>query len=222
MKGTDKSQSRMGAVFSWLEQLAPMKRALLAAVIVAVVAGAFAWLVYLPQSREINKIELDLAAKQKELNVLKAKAAQIEQFKQEMADAEDKFKIAMAKLPEKNEIPALLSGISRHGHEAGMEFLLFEPKGEVYKDFYAEIPVLIKVIGNYHQVGRFFEMVAGLPRIVNIRDITIGHPKEGEPLTTACTAVTYKFVEPPPDTVKEGDKASAAGKLKEQQQNKKP
>ena len=212
----------MGALFSFLEQLAPVKLALLAAGIMGLFAGLFAWLVYLPQTKVIEKIEKDLSAKQAQLNVLKTKAAQIDQFKKEMSESEDKFKIAMAKLPDKNEIPALLSGISRFGHEAGMEFLLFEPKGEVYKDFYAEIPVLIKAIGSYHQVGQFFEMVANLPRIVNIRDITISYPKEGEPLTTACTAVTYKFVEPPPDQTKANEKVSAVDKLKKQPEVKKP
>jgi type IV pilus assembly protein PilO len=92
-----------------------------------------------------------------------------------------------------------LSGISEAGKDAGLEFVLFEPKNEKRKEFYAEIPVDIDVTGNYHQVATFFDKVANLPRIVNIRNIkmvpTKGNLGGGKALKTTCQAVTYKFIE---------------------------
>ena len=75
------------------------------------------------------------------------------------------------------------------------DFILFQPKPEVKMDFYAEIPVAINVTGDYHGVATFFESVAELNRIVNIRDINIAPEKDSTSLTTTCTAVTYKFIE---------------------------
>jgi type IV pilus assembly protein PilO len=102
----------------------------------------------------------------------------------------------MRALPEKEEIPTLLTGISKAGKDSGLNFVLFQPKPDVEKEFYAEIPVAMKVRGDYHGVATFFESVAGLNRIVNIRDITITPDKDSSNLSTTCTAVTYKFIEP--------------------------
>jgi type IV pilus assembly protein PilO len=90
-----------------------------------------------------------------------------------MQDAEEQFKIVMRALPEKEEIPTLLTGISKAGKSSGLNFILFQPMPEVKKDFYAEIPVAMEVTGDYHGVAMFFENVAGLNRIVNIRNISM-------------------------------------------------
>ncbi|MBW2742582.1 MAG: type 4a pilus biogenesis protein PilO [Deltaproteobacteria bacterium] len=129
-----------------------------------------------------------------------------------MKSAEAKYKIAMKALPDKKEIPSLLTGISEAGKEAGLEFLLFQPESEINKDFYAEIPVSIKVAGNYHNVGLFFDNVSRLYRIVNnvglffdnvsrlyrivnVKNIVMTTPRDGDRLNSSCTAVTYRFVE---------------------------
>ena len=105
----------------------------------------------------------------------------------------------MKALPEKKEIPNLLASISSSGQDSGLEFALFEPKPENNKDFYAEIPVAVKVSGSYHNVASFFDKVSRLPRIVNIDNISITAQKqtkkEGLSLSTSCTAITYRFIE---------------------------
>jgi type IV pilus assembly protein PilO len=117
-----------------------------------------------------------------------------------MKEAEAQFKLAMKKLPEKEEIPSLLTSISDSGQQVGLDFLLFEPKPERAKEFYAEIPVAMSIMADYHNLAIFFDQVARLSRIVNIRDIRIGHTKskDSNELSTRCTAVTYKFIETPP------------------------
>jgi type IV pilus assembly protein PilO len=118
-------------------------------------------------------------------------------YRKKMQDAEEQFKIVMRALPEKEEIPTLLTGISKAGKSSGLTFILFKPMPEVKKDFYAEIPVAMEVIGDYHGVAMFFENVAGLNRIVNIRNISMTPAdKQAKTLRTKCTAVTYKFIEP--------------------------
>ena len=124
------------------------------------------------------------------------KAGQLASYKKKMEEAKVQFQIVKKTLPEEKDIPALLRSISQAGRDAGMEFILFQPKGEVNKKFYAEIPVAINVTGSYHNLALFFDKVANLSRIVNIRDINLNtsSAKTGE-LRTTCTAVTYRFIE---------------------------
>ena len=111
----------------------------------------------------------------------------------------------MKSLPEKEEISSLLTGVSQSGQQSGLDFLLFQPQADVNKNFYAEIPVSIRVRGGYHNVAQFFDKVANLSRIVNIRNIQISRDKTGA-LTTSCEAVTYKFIESTPESDAPNDK----------------
>ncbi len=122
-----------------------------------------------------------------------------------MKAAEEQFKLVTRQLPEKEEIPSLLASISQSGKDSGLNFMLFQPKPEINKEFYAEIPVAMKVTGSYHSVATFFEKVSKLSRIVNITNIRITPDEKSKTLTTSCTAVTYKFIEV-------GDKANKKSK----------
>jgi type IV pilus assembly protein PilO len=122
-------------------------------------------------------------------------ASQLQKYKKEMKEAEDEFKIAMHALPERKEIPTLLSSVSQSGQDSGLEFLLFKPNPDRKVDFYAEIPVAIKVNGGYHNLALFFDRVSRLSRIVNIRDIEIQAAGRPGDLSAQCTAVTYRFLE---------------------------
>ena len=136
---------------------------------------------------------------EKKLATAKVNAAELGKFQAKMQEAEAQFKIAMRALPENQEIPSLLTSVSKSGQDVGLEFLLFEPKPETRQEFYAEIPVAMSLRGDYHNLAVFFDKVARLSRIVNINNITVTPGKDGRELNTACTAVTYKFVEPPPE-----------------------
>lgn len=125
-------------------------------------------------------------------------ARNLPKFRAQVEKLDIDLKRALAQLPNKKEIPSLLTNISNMGREAGLKFLLFRPKGEKLKEFYAEVPVEITVTGSYHQVATFFDKVGRLPRIVKIFDINIDEPREEEEgieLTTSCVATTYRFVE---------------------------
>jgi len=161
--------------------------------------GPFVYFSYLPKVKKIDELKKKQKTLETRLVKAKAKAKQLKHFRDKLKKAQTEFTIAVKKLPEKKEIPSLLSSVSRSGHDAGLEFLLFEPKAELTKDFYAEIPVSIIVTGNYHKTALFFDKVARLHRIVNIDDIKMTATKESGELKILCTAVTYRFVETKPE-----------------------
>jgi type IV pilus assembly protein PilO len=172
---------------------------------------AWGYLSAYPRYTHNAQLRDELEQLEKQVEAAQVLAKQHGRFKKEMAEAEDEFRLARAALPDKQEIPSLLTGITRAGHQVGLEFLLFEPKSEISKDFYAEIPVSITVTGDYHRVAMFFDHVSNLSRIVNIRDIKMLPQKDSTRLTTTCTAVTYKFVEEKPQPAKKADKAKKSG-----------
>jgi len=195
-KGKAVSIEKANPVFEKIEQLSKVQRIAIWAGVLILLIGAFVYFSFLPKIKQIDKLKARLTKIEKELEVAKKNARQLNEFRKKMQDAEEQFKIVMRALPEKEEIPTLLTGISKAGRDSGLNFILFQPKPEDQKDFYAEIPVDIKVTGDYHGVATFFESVAGLNRIVNIRNIGMAPDKESTNLMTTCTAVTYKFIEP--------------------------
>ncbi len=191
------------ALFEKIEQLSKTQKILIYAVCIVVAAAAFGYLSYYPSWQSISKLSKEEAQLQKKLARAKANARQIKAYRERIKQAEASFRMAMRALPEKQEIPSLLAGISRAGQRAGLEFTLFQPKAEVPREFYAELPLAIRVTGSYHQVATFFDKVSRLDRIVNIQDINMapvaakGKSLPGNELMTACTAVTYKFIDQP-------------------------
>jgi type IV pilus assembly protein PilO len=182
-------------LFEKVGNISKVHRILICVATFIVITGLFVYFLYLPKFENLNQLNSEYKSLEQRLASAKKRAAKLNKYREDMKLAEAKYKIAMKALPDKKEIPSLLTSISESGKEAGLEFLLFQPESEINKDFYAEIPVSIKVAGNYHNVGLFFDKVSRLPRIVNIKDIVIATPREGDMLNTSCTAVTYKFVE---------------------------
>ena len=125
-------------------------------------------------------------------------ARNLKKFKDEVKVLDTKLKFALAELPDKREIPELLSSVSSLARDAGLDVKLFRPSGEVYKDFYAEVPVSVSVEGNYHQVATFFDEVGGLSRIVNISEIAVNHPEASENevrVSASCLATTFRYLD---------------------------
>jgi type IV pilus assembly protein PilO len=176
-------------------KLSKLYRFLICFGILFVLFGPFFYFSYQPKINKIDELKTEQETLETSVVRAKAKARQLKHFQDKLEKAEAEFKTAVKKLPEKKEIPSLLSSISQSGRDAGLEFLLFEPRGEQTKEFYAEIPVSIIVEGDYHKTALFFDKVARLHRIVNIDDIKMIAAKESDELRTSCTAVTYRFVE---------------------------
>ncbi|MBW2621222.1 MAG: type 4a pilus biogenesis protein PilO [Deltaproteobacteria bacterium] len=180
-------------------KLSRLYRILICLGIFSMLIGPFVYFSYQPKVKKIDELKQEQETLKTRLVRAKAKARQLKHFQDKLKKAQTEFKIAVKKLPEKKEIPSLLLSISRSGRDAGLEFLLFEPRDERTKEFYAEIPVSIIVTGNYHKTALFFDKVARLHRIVNIDDIKMIATKGSGDLRTSCTAVTYRFVETKPN-----------------------
>ena len=153
----------------------------------------FAWLSYLPKNLQLRALQSDQKVLSAQLDLLKRKAERADETEQLARRVEAAFNHALQALPSSDEIPSLLASISDAGKAAGLEFLLFEPQPATDFTFYAEIPIKISVTGSFGGVGRFFESVANLPRVVNIDTITMALDPISGWLKVDCRAVTYKF-----------------------------
>jgi type IV pilus assembly protein PilO len=128
------------------------------------------------------------------------RAANLEAYRVQLAEMEKSFGAMLRQLPNKTEVPNLLVDISQTGLAAGLEEKLFQPQGENKKDFYAELPISIRLTGGYHEMGKFASGIAALPRIVTLHDIEIT-PATGKgvadpnELTLNVTAKTYRYLD---------------------------
>ena len=192
-----------------VENLSKAQRILISAALFIVILAVFIYFFYWPKFEKIASLKAQLTTIEAKLATAKRNAAGLKKFKAKMKEAEAQFNMAMKKLPEKEEIPSLLTAISDSGQAVGLDFLLFAPKAEKKKEFYAEIPVSMSLRGGYHNLAVFFDQVARLNRIVNIENIKMSRGKKGKnssassskKLTATCTAVTYKFIDEPPKKV---------------------
>ena len=198
MKKIKISFESLSPVFEKIEKISKAQRMIIYCGTITILIGAFVYFCCLPKHKTIDKLNQNYDKLEQQLALAKINAMQLGKFRNNMKKAEKDYRLVMKALPEKQEIPALLAGISQAGKLVGLEFLLFQPKAEIKKDFYAEIPVSIQVAGNYHNVGLFFDKVATLPRIVNIEEIKMIHLKGSGELITSCSAVTYKFIDEAP------------------------
>lgn len=180
----------------WVEARTKLQRILIYASAIVLLVGSFAYFAYLPKHKEIGKLESEYKNLAEKLDKAKKTAKQLNFYRTKMKAAEAQFNIVMKALPEKEEIPTLLNGISQAARDAGLDITKFQPNPEVAKEFYAEVPITINVSGDYHNVAIFFDKISKLPRIVTIEAVKLLPDKDGLTLSTSCTAVTYKFIEP--------------------------
>ncbi len=124
----------------------------------------------------------------------KALAINLEEYKRQMEEMGEQFGTLLRQLPNKTEVPNLLVDITQAGLGRGLDFVLFKPEKERPLDFYAELPVSIKVTGTYHELAEFVSDVAALPRIVTVDNLNITSDKGGR-LSMAATAKTYRYLE---------------------------
>jgi type IV pilus assembly protein PilO len=126
------------------------------------------------------------------------KAANLDAYKAQLAEMEQSFGAMLRKLPNKTEVPNLLTDISQQGSGAGLDQKLFQPSAQVNKDFYAELPIKMRLTGSYHAIGSFVSGIAALPRIVTLHDVEIAPVgKEGgvDQLQLDVTAKTYRYLD---------------------------
>lgn len=165
-------------------------------------AGAYYFFVWKSQ----HPLLLEARAREQELwntfDTKARKAANLSAYKAQLAEMEKSFGAMLRQLPNKTEVPNLLVDISQTGLASGLEEKLFQPRAESRQDFYAELPISIRLTGGYHEMGRFASGIAALPRIVTLHDIEItpsgqGRGSAADPgaLTLNVTAKTYRYLD---------------------------
>jgi type IV pilus assembly protein PilO len=180
---------------------APIKATIIV-VLCLVLAGVWYYLDTEAQLAELEtaeRVERDLRTtfeqKQK-------KAANLEEYKEQLSEIEKTFGDLLRQLPDKTQVPDLLVDVSQTGLASGLEFELFKPGAEIVKDFYAELPIEIQVNGTFSDFGVFVSGLASLPRIVTVHNIKITDNNSGTakkasklPLTMSALVKTYRYLE---------------------------
>lgn len=182
--------------FSNVGNWPPLAKAILVAVLVAAVVFAVFWFDTRHQQQQLEKLQKEEQTLKDTVKVKAARAASLDEYRQQLEEMRQSFGEMRRQLPSKTEVAALLVDISQTGLASGLEFELFQPQPEIVKDFYAELPIKIRVTGNYHEFGNFVSGVAALPRIVTLHDITL-QPKgtKSDELVMTATAKTYRYLD---------------------------
>lgn len=150
-----------------------------------------------------KKPEIDAARAQEQqllttLEQKARKAANLDAYKAQLAEMERSFGAMLRKLPNRTEVPNLLTDISQQGAGAGLDQKLFQPAPQNNKDFYAELPIKMRLTGSYHAIGAFVSGIAALPRIVTLHDLQItpaGKDTGTDQLQLDITAKTYRYLD---------------------------
>lgn len=165
-----------------------------------VLAGAmvvsFHYLYWAPLDAKIVELQGQLQSLDRTLKEQQAIANDLVTFQQNTRKLEEDLKIALRQLPREKEIPSLLRDIYTLGKKSGVEFKTFQPGGQVAKKLYAEVPIKLNFVGNFHEVAVFFDRIGKLSRIVNVSDLDLGGSQSkdtGTELNVNCTAMTFMF-----------------------------
>lgn len=180
--------------------------------IFAVIVGAGGLFDWRDQLEVLDKAQATEGKLKEEYTSKKARAVNLELYVQQLKDIEQSFGALLKQLPNKSEMDALLTDINQAGLGRGLQFELFKPAAqERMSDFYAELPINVKVTGSYHDMGAFASDVAQLPRIVTLNDVSIVNDKGT--LTMDAVAKTFRYLDEE-EIAKQRQKAKDATKAK--------
>lgn len=211
--------------FSTIGDWPPLAKGVLILFLCLILAGGWYWFISLDQldtlqfaETQETELKATFESRQRLAANLNTHREQLEQMQQYLADL-------LMQLPGSAEIAALLVDVSQTGLAAGLTFELFQPAGEITKNFYAELPIQIEVTGSYHELGTFVSGLAAMPRIVTIHDVAIANPDKNprgtvsvSDLSMRATVKTYRYLgdeEIKQEAAKAGGKAGQQGKAKQ-------
>ncbi|MDD5559839.1 type 4a pilus biogenesis protein PilO [Candidatus Methylomirabilis sp.] len=176
----------------------PLKQRVTLGVIFVILVGLVYWQLFLRSEWAArNEAQAELTRLRAEAERSRQIASQKPHLKQEIKLLEARLQRAVQQLPAEKEIPSLLKRVAGLGHETDLDVSLFKPGTPVAKEFYTEIPVQLKVVGTYHDLGLLFERLSRLERIVNVADLTIRPAikaqKAGPSIQAEFGVVTYTY-----------------------------
>ena len=180
-----------------LERSTAQKIAMLAVTVILMIALYYSFL-FGPRADELAKLADSVEIARNEKTVKTQKAANLSRLRQDLQRLDAELRKAIAQLPEKREIPELLSSISSKAQQSGLDVLLFRPRAESYQEFYAEVPVDITVKGHFYNTVNFFDEVGRMDRLVNIDNIGFKNPTvsgDNVVLETTSVATAFRFLD---------------------------
>ncbi len=183
-----------------IEQLARVPKTIRLAVVGALlvlISAGYWFFSYQPAQQELRALAVRAQELQRNLNNARSIANNVAGFEAEVAGLERDLDLALKQLPNKKQFEDLLQDISTAGKKVGVTIKSIDRDQEVPRDFYAEVPFKIEIEGEYHDLARFFEMVANLPRIVNMGSLDIKVAKESRKSTRLKVkglATTFRFL----------------------------
>jgi type IV pilus assembly protein PilO len=163
----------------------------------ALICVGYFFAFYQDSSLELDQLRGEEANLQRKLSEVRLIAGNIVAFETEIEGLEIKLKKALRQLPNEKQLEVLLTDISNLGKTAGVEIRSFQRKEEIFHDFYAEVPIAIQIDGEYHDIGKFFELLSKLKRIVNMGSLKIVIAKESVDSTrlkVTGIATTFRFI----------------------------
>lgn len=173
--------------------LAPRVALLVGILVLAMAAGW--WFLWSDQLAELEQREQEEVALKQQYLEKKKQAVNLDLYREQLAEIDRSFGALLKQLPNKSEIDALLIEVNQAGLGRGLQFDLFRPGGEQIKDFYAELPVAVKINGAYHDIGAFAADIAKLPRIVTLNNISIAPSKDAGVLSLDATTKTFRYLD---------------------------
>jgi len=168
-------------------------------VLVAAALAGYVYFLVMPMWEERDKLQANLQKLENDLDQKKRIAADRPKLEADIKALKAQLDAALVRLPEEKDIPRLLTQVNTLGQQNGLDFLLFRPGNPARKGFYAEVPIDMKVDGQYHSLGAFLDRVAKLERIVNVSDIRItpatGAQRGERSIVAELRATTFTFLE---------------------------
>ena len=187
--------------------LIPRVTVLLGLFLAILVAGW--WFLWNDQLAELDAKKAEEESLKQQFIDKKRQAVNLDLYTQQLGEIDRSFGALLKQLPNKSEIEALLIEVNQAGLGRGLQFELFRPGQEQLKDFYAELPIAVKINGSYHDFGTFAADIAKLPRIVTLNNISIAAGKDGM-LTLDATTKTFRYLDE--EEVARQKKAAQGGK----------
>lgn len=160
-----------------------------------IIVAAGWWFLWSDQLIELETKEREEQTLKQQYLDKKRQAVNLDLYTQQLAEIDRSFGALLKQLPNKSEIEALLIEVNQAGLGRGLQFELFRPGSEQIKDFYAELPIAVKINGSYHDFGAFAADIAKLPRIVTLNNISITPVKDGGVLSLDATTKTFRYLD---------------------------
>ena len=176
----------------------PAVKGVFCAIVVAVILFVGWWFFFSPQQEQLEALKRNEVTLKRDFEAEQAKAVNLEPLREQLAEMEAMLQQMLRQLPSRTEMPDLIVDISQTALAAGIQNELFQPQPEIRREFYAEKPISLRMVGNYHQFGDFVSGVASLPRVVimTMHDISL-RPRDdrGGALILEGTVKTYRYLD---------------------------